>query len=219
MQFVSNEKKLSLVTELRKKTKILANKCVISDRTSVSDGPTGQETVLETTNLELKLQLRTDDPSLKYKKVLLYVYLSYFLETELQVLIRVLIVERYKHRFNPKQQQLLELAVLEQENCESILLWTFNSPESLFSYVSNKYQKNLQISIFYRQNRDDRVYQLPNRSRHRGYRDKGSLGNQTIPAKEISSDVWILAAEEVLRKKKLIEKDLTPFILETGFFD
>lgn len=197
--------------EFKRHCREVGEKIDFSDRTSVSDGPTGQ-----TTNCEIRLKIR---PDYSYKNLCFYGLLTYYLPQEYQTYVRVLLREQFSRKISnlQKRERFNSLLWNDIELAEQIFLFEFNTPSELFGWIIQ--QENPRFQIFYRKNQDLNLTLPPNRSRHRGYRDKGSLGKNSISPTDLNKDVWLLEAEDVLEQEIKISRDLTTFILETNIFD
>lgn len=200
----------SLLQELHRQMQNLGKRVAYSLATPVADGPTGS-----TTNCDLRLSVSIHS----YNDYLFWGLVSFFLPIEEQSFVRELIQEQYLHKISSwKQREVLGLlTVHNKEYWIKVVLDRFHTPNELFGWILEP--RVLKIRIFYKERRDSRVFLKALSSRHRGYRDKGSLGNSAINFREIGSDVWINAAEEIIQRRIKQDRDLTTFILENDLFD
>lgn len=210
MKFSEYKYNSVLRKELDRSLRNLAESVIISDRTSVAISPTGRDT----TNSELGFRLSARSQ----KEILFWIILSYYIVPEYSVFTRQMIREKYIVKISNLQIREMSLAALEvQEIAMALFLSQWRTNEELFGYILQ--QKNLKIEIFYRLRRDQKVFVPKKHSRHRGYRDKGSLGDGLHLDQEYRKDVWLAEVEEIYLYNQKKSKDLTTLIYETGLFD
>lgn len=196
--------------ELNRTLQYLAKNVIISDRTSVAVGPTGRET----TNTELGFKI----PARSQREILLWILLSYYINSEYSTFVREMLQEKYIVRISNLQIREMSLLALEdQDNAIALFLAQFRKREELFGYILQ--ERILKIEIFYRLRRDLNVFVPKKSSRHRGYRDKGSLGDGLHLDQEYHKDVWLAEVEEMYLKNQKKSRDLSSLIYEIGLFD
>lgn len=204
MKFDSLEEEVVLQKQLEKMLILRAEKENLSLRTSVSVSPT-----TATTNMEMKLNL---GHSLSYKQFLVECICSWYFPEDTRVLYQVLLEEK-KFRYGLSKVTEIELLLSSKVQMLNFILHSSvlgrNSCE-LFGFI--KQQKLLQPKIVYRENRDQRVFQEPNRSRVRGYRDKGSLGKNSISSTEVSHDYQMVLKQQQLEEERQLQKDTSEFL-------
>lgn len=208
MYFSSFSKRDRFISETRSWLRKLATEANLSLRTSVSASPTGQET----TNCELLLHCSLSS----YKDLCVWALISNYLDYEVRDIFKVYLEDQYIQKFTGDKLQEEIFRLLLENEAQAILYITDSSflwktSDEFFGYLG-QFKPKFQPKFKYKIRRDKNVTTPVNHSRHRGYRDKGSLGKNSISNKEVASDCWVTEKYYLKKEEEEAQRDSVQLI-------